>query len=615
VKRRIVRNRKTDYGTVILHLLLVSALCVAVLSGLRIATESPDRAWINVIDPLLPRSHVWRSHMQAAVVLIAVGIAYAIYLFRASLLRRIRFDRVRALGLIRRSRARWEAINVVLYWGFYATLVQQIVTGGMLYLGYGGSVADELHWIGMWIILGYVPLHVVTHWQIGGARQLMRIVRPAHLAPPPPPFDPAEMLAMLGDAPSAVAGGAAETPQRRGHAAPADRRTNGNDGRVWRNRSVLQANPFVVAIALSVSGISLLLLLERTTVDTLRVHRVSAAEVPVIDGETSDAIWRRIVPVHVLTGHGGNFDGKGETDVSIRAVHDGVWCYFLFIWDDPTRSLKQLPLVKVENGWQLLQDGHERGDEHSYNEDKFSVLLTKVDAVLAGDRTFHAGPEPASGKPRTLSGRGLHYSPDEYVDVWQWKATSNAAAGVLDDDHFGPPQTPTAEQAGGKVPYRGGFAPDPGASGYAHNFEPTAAGSHRDAMLPRRLPKDLAASLNAMGRIDLDPERGESEGARWYLTEAESVLYSAEFDAAIPIGTVIPGVIATGSPAGDRADVRCAARWAAGRWALEVARRLDTGSRYDTPISSGTFMRVAAFDHSQIRHTRHVRPIRLEVDR
>jgi hypothetical protein len=25
-------------------------------------------------------------------------------------------------------------------------------------------------------------------------------------------------------------------------------------------------------------------------------------------------------------------------------------------------------------------------------------------------------------------------------------------------------------------------------------------------------------------------------------------------------------------------------------------------------------MRVAAFDHSQIRHTRHVRPIRIEVE-
>jgi hypothetical protein len=43
-------------------------------------------------------------------------------------------------------------------------------------------------------------------------------------------------------------------------------------------------------------------------------------------------------------------------------------------------------------------------------------------------------------------------------------------------------------------------------------------------------------------------------------------------------------------------------------------RRLESKSRYDMPISTGTFMRVAAFDHAQIRHTRHVKPIRLEVE-
>ena len=80
------------------------------------------------------------------------------------------------------------------------------------------------------------------------------------------------------------------------------------------------------------------------------------------------------------------------------------------------------------------------------------------------------------------------------------------------------------------------------------------------------------------------------------------------------MGTVIPGVIMGGEFSGDRADVRCAARWASGHWALEVARRLDTTANSTSPIKSGVFMRVAAFDHSQIRHTRHVRPIRLEVD-
>ncbi len=131
---------------------------------------------------------------------------------------------------------------------------------------------------------------------------------------------------------------------------------------------------------------------------------------------------------------------------------------------------------------------------------------------------------------------------------------------------------------------------------------------------PRRLPKDLTAMATAMGEIDIDPNHGESDGARWFITEAESVPYSPEQDVRVPVGTVIPGVIIAGEFSGDRADVRCAARWASGHWALEVARRLDTHSRYDVPLQTGIFMRVAAFDHSQIRHTRHVRPIRLEVE-
>jgi hypothetical protein len=131
---------------------------------------------------------------------------------------------------------------------------------------------------------------------------------------------------------------------------------------------------------------------------------------------------------------------------------------------------------------------------------------------------------------------------------------------------------------------------------------------------PRRLPKDIAAVVKAMGEISLDTNVGESEGARWFMTEAESVPYSSELDMRIPVGTVLPGVIITGDFTGDRADVRCAARWASGHWALEVARRLDTQSKYDVPLQTGIFMRVAAFDHSEIRHTRHVRPIRLEVE-
>jgi hypothetical protein len=204
-------------------------------------------------------------------------------------------------------------------------------------------------------------------------------------------------------------------------------------------------------------------------------------------------------------------------------VHDGTWAYFLFTWEDPTRSLKHLPLVKEVEGWHVLHDGYEIGDEHDFNEDKFSVLLTTSDATLAGDRTFHAGPHPIPDAPATMTGRGLHFTAGGYADVWQWKATSGGPTGWMDDAHFGPPLDPTPMQVRNVIPYRGGFAPDPGAANYTDNFiiDANAAGGARP-IAPRRLPKDLATTTAAMGYVDIDPNHGENEGTRWFMTESES---------------------------------------------------------------------------------------------
>jgi hypothetical protein len=216
-----------------------------------------------------------------------------------------------------------------------------------------------------------------------------------------------------------------------------------------------------------------------------------------------------------------------------------------------------------------------------------------------------------------MTGRGLHYTSAAgiYTDVWQWKATSTGPSGWMDDDHFGPPLEPTPMQMNNVVSYRGGFEPDPGTANYIDNFDAASIATDRDqSVKPRRLPKDLATTAAAMGPINLDPEVGESDGARWFMTETDSLPYTPELDRQIPAGAVIPGVIISGEFSGDRADIRCAARWASGHWSLEVARRLDTHSRFDVPIRTGVFMRVAAFDHSQIGHTRHVRPVRIEVE-
>jgi hypothetical protein len=60
-------------------------------------------------------------------------------------------------------------------------------------------------------------------------------------------------------------------------------------------------------------------------------------------------------------------------------------------------------------------------------------------------------------------------------------------------------------------------------------------------------------------------------------------------------------------------DVQCHARWSAGRWTLLAQRKLDTHSGNDAVISDKTHMWVGVFDHTAANHTRHIRPLRLEM--
>lgn len=637
--------KKTDYGTVIFHWVLAGSLGLAVATGLRIASETPDRNWINIFDSILPKAAVWTEHIQAAVLLIGTGVAYVVYVSHGRLGQRLRLDTIRLRGLFGRRHARWGTINIFLYWTFFLAMLSQLVTGTLLYFGRAGSFVVQVHWLGMWAILCYVALHLYAQWRYGGAAQLLRIFRPARLAAAAPRFELADVLALLDEqarqapasnqpSPANAFASTSGTAQPRSgtgreqglhHVKVSESEVVESAGTVVGNdhtkssrtaRYAINLNSFFLAGVVASMVVVGMLKSERLVIDHLHIYRISRTEAPIIDGETSDPVWRKIPATFVATANGGNFQGAGETTISIRAAHDGLYAYFLFMWDDPTRSLKQLPLRKSPAGWELLHDGYEFGDERAYNEDKFSVLLTDRDSILAGDATFHAGTAPVAGQPATLSGRGLHYTmhEGEFADVWEWKATSTNASKYCDDDYFGPPADATHAELEARAPYRGGFASDPGTANYQDNFTPFPITEHAYGVVPGRLPKDLNILNAALGRVDLDPDHSESEAARWYMTEEETLPYSPERDRIVPDGAIVPGVIISGGYSGDRADVRCAGRWGAGRWALEVTRRLDVESRYDVPIRTGISMRVAAFDHSQIRHTRHVRALRLEVE-
>ncbi|HEY2531044.1 MAG TPA: cytochrome b/b6 domain-containing protein [Xanthobacteraceae bacterium] len=182
-RRRTKKTKKikeTDYGTVNLYWLLAGSFAIAITTGLSIASEAPDRTWINILNLVLPKASVGTEHVPSAMLLMAIGVAYIVYVSRVGQGRRLRIDRARRPGY-----ARWETINVVLYWLFFLVLPWQIVTGTLMYFGYARSMLVQMHWIGMWILLGYVVL--------------LRVFRPAQVIATPRQFDVADMLDLLDE--------------------------------------------------------------------------------------------------------------------------------------------------------------------------------------------------------------------------------------------------------------------------------------------------------------------------------------------------------------------------------------------------------------------------------
>ena len=594
----MVRNRRptTDSGTVVLHMLLLIAFIVLLLTGLRIASDDPLAPWVVVFDPVLPVENLWFRHLVAAVVLMSTLSAYAVYIIRARLTARVRLDRPRLSGLLRSGGTRWAGLHVLAFWGLIGSLLVEVGTGCALFFGYGAPHM-ALHFWATWSCLGFVALHIALQAAMGGLAQLARIFRPSALVVAPPPPDLAELLAEQ-------LGRQAEAAVRRPSAAAPDASV--------RQSPKLYAHPAATAaVALLMIG-AVAVGAEQATRPVLKVIDISSAEAPVLDGDLSDPVWSKATPVSVLTTQGGDFGGSGESLVEIRAVHDGEFIYFAFTWNDPTRSLKHLPLVKSAAGWHVAQTAHDRGAETLFHEDKFAVLFARPSVPLIG-AAIHLSASPSADKPSSSTGRGLHYTQGGIVDVWQWRASHHGVTGHIDNCHFGGPAEPTVEQVDGRARYTGGFALDPGPQAYRSNAEPLQSASASATILPWRLPRDLQATTRALGRLTGNADESESEGARWWMTEAESMAYTTAADSQIPVGAVIPGIIMHDQVPSDRTTVRGVARWAAGRWTLEVARRIYTGSAYDIPIKTGTLMWVAAFDHSETRHTRHLRPFRLEI--
>ena len=558
-RRRQDAPPRSDVGTIILHWATALALIICLLTGLRVAVfgyVAPRFAmWLS---PILPQGEMWTWHFLSGLALFFCASAYLIYVYRGGLTPRNALRKLRMMLIPAAGRMRWDAINVSLHWVAYALIVVMTATGILLYLGYGGWWV-WIHSVSALVAFGYIFLHVVTHYLYGGWWQLFRLFRPAKLV----------------------------------------------------MTKAARPYPLLLATAVGVATIAAAAGIDWTSRDTLVVAHVN--DVPKIDGVLDDAVWANARPVTIRTQQGANLGGTGESLVEARAVHDGKNIYFAFRWEDPTRSLRRVPLIKKEDGWHLLASRNDVADVADFYEDKFAVGLSRSPTFGSGESTY-MGTDPLPGLPKPLHALGYHYTAeDNLMDVWQWKASRGGHLGRVDDQYFYTPREPTPEEAAGKTRYQAGYWNDPGRAFYTYNYKTEAPGGYRGPVTIYRLPKDWKATVAALGHFDLDPESNDEEGARWWMMEDESVPYSPEVDATIPVGTVIPGVNISGEYEGDRADIHGAAKWKDGHWSLETVRALRTGSKYDQDFIPGQdlYMWVNVFDHTQIRHTRHARGVRI----
>jgi len=314
-----------------------------------------------------------------------------------------------------------------------------------------------------------------------------------------------------------------------------------------------------------------------------------------IDGVLDEEAWKDAKELHLRAYGGANFF-NGESDVAIKALSDGDTIFFSFVWRDDTKSINFMPLKKERDAWIVMESGFYNHNETKYYEDKFALILAHTPKLSAAG-SVHLGPKPIKERPANWHAKGYHYMSDEsIVDMWHWKAVRTNDMFLAEDEFI----SFYGESYRGKRRYSAGIYSDPKtAGGYRFNWQWYKKGG----ITPKRLP------LNADELQDFQEINATKKPCRanWY----DYLPYKKALDN-YSAGTYMPSVIyASNNFEGDKADVMAHALWHDGHWHLEMARKLDTGSKYDLAIDKNTYIWVALFDHAQVAHTRHSLPIHL----
>lgn len=299
---------------------------------------------------------------------------------------------------------------------------------------------------------------------------------------------------------------------------------------------------------------------------------IKVGQAPDLRALASDPAWARARPLSFRVVDGVNFaDGKGETDVTLKAVYTTDMLYMLIQYKDPTNSVRRGPFQKQADGsWKALKDPNNRGgDDNVYYEDKWAFLWPASPVRNFEKQGCTVACHLGEGKPY-----GNKYTRDEgeILDMWHFKGMRNAQLGWVDDqytDHtrHDPQKSPNAGRKG-----------DPGGPDYA--------GFGLESGRPKFMHRE---------------GRAANAGGRYFIARGDEVPFD---DTRFKPGDEVASYIVNPLQ-GDRGDIRVAHAWKDGMHTSVISRKLVTGSPYDvqwSDLGKRYAFGFAAFDNAQVRH-------------
>jgi len=319
------------------------------------------------------------------------------------------------------------------------------------------------------------------------------------------------------------------------------------------------------------------------------VAAVKAAAAPKLDGVADDAVWKTAPVVKFEAIKGVNFkDNKGNTSGTVQVAYTADTLYMLITYDDPTMSVRRSPYQKQKDGsWTKLKDPDDKGgDNNKYYEDKVAVIWNINDSIFGFSDKFSCTASCHSGEPGKPYGNKYTEEEGEIGDMWHMKFVRGAVIGQVDDQYLDHTR----------------FHPET-AKGAGRKSDPKTGGGYEDIKLVNGKPEFM----------NKDGKAANKGGTYWLKAEDKVAFDDSKFKAGDEVASILVAPFS-----GDRGDISVGAKWEKGKWTVEIARKLVTGSKFDInfdDLNKPYAFGIGLFDNAQVRHAYVQAPLILQFQK